>query len=83
MQNPVPQVTDAHHQEPSPTNFPSLGTLLGESFGNLQFSPSEFEGFEAILNLPSEPSAGERDIEEEVVAIPVHRAVEPTDVRGY
>lgn len=60
MQNPAPQVTDAHHQEPSSTNFPSLGTLLGESYGNLQFSPSEFEGFEAILNLPSEPSAGER-----------------------
>ncbi|KAI9552554.1 hypothetical protein GHT06_020408 [Daphnia sinensis] len=58
--NLAPQVTDAHHQKPSPTDFPSVGTLLDGSFGNLQFSPTAFEGFETILNMPSEPSAGER-----------------------
>ena len=58
----TPEVNDAHHQELAPADFSFTESLLNGSFANLQFSPSTYETFDAVLGLPPAIPVANSDI---------------------
>lgn len=58
----TPEVNESHHQELAHADFSFTESLLNGSFANLQFSPSTFETFDAVLGLPPSMPVANSDI---------------------